>query len=102
MLMMLVSCCHSAPLNVLTWVLPVESTRRLATFLRLESPVISLLQEWGRRRAGVEITQAGPAVVAGGYRVLLVTCVRRRCRCVTGGGGGGGVVVVYRPFFIVV
>ena len=32
--------------------------------------------------------QAGPAVVAGGYRILLVTCVRRRCRCMTGCGGG--------------
>ena len=31
--------------------------------------------------------QAGPIVVAGGYRILLVTCVRRRCRCVTGRGG---------------
>ena len=50
--------------------------------------------------------QAGPTVVAGGYRILLVTCVRRRYRCVTGcggrwfwvlnGGGSGGVsAVVY-------
>ena len=34
--------------------------------------------------------QEEPAVVAGGYRILLVTCVRRRCRCVTGGVEGGG------------
>ena len=31
--------------------------------------------------------QAGPTAVTGGYRILLVTCVRRRCRCVTGRGG---------------
>ena len=30
--------------------------------------------------------RAGPAVVAGGYRILLVTRVRR-CRCMTGRGG---------------
>ena len=57
MLIMLVSCATVAPLNVLTWMLPVESIRRLATFLRLESQIISLLQEKGKRRAGVESRQ---------------------------------------------
>jgi len=63
--MMLVSCATVAPLSVLTWVLPVESIRRLATFLRLESPIISLLQEWGRRRAGVESRQGRLLWLAG-------------------------------------
>ena len=47
-------------------------------------------ENWGRE-------QAGPAVVAGGYRILLLT--RVRCRCMTGRGGrwwwvltGGGIV----------
>jgi len=55
--MMMVSCATVAPLNVLTWALPVESIRRPATFLILESPVISFLQESGRRRAWVESRQ---------------------------------------------
>ena len=38
---------------------PVESIRLLATCMKLESPIISLLQEWGRRRAGVESRQGG-------------------------------------------
>ena len=71
MLMMLVSCATVAPLNVLTCVLPVESIRRLSTFLRLESPIISLLQEWGRWRAGVE--SAGMAGCCG-WRVQDPPC----------------------------
>ena len=45
MLMMLVSCATVPPVKVLTWVLPLESICCLATFLTLESPFISLLQE---------------------------------------------------------
>ena len=30
----------------------MDSIRRLVTFLRQDSPIISLLQEWGRQRAG--------------------------------------------------
>ena len=109
-LMMFVSCATVAPLNVLTCVLPVESIRRLATFLRLECPyaIISLLQEWGRRRAGVESGQSRLLWLAGTGSILVTS--------LSGGGGGAwrdvveggagcwreGVVVVYRPLFIVV
>ena len=47
-------------------------------------------ESWGGEQAGQTESwggeQVGPAVVAGGYRILLVTRVRR-CRCVTGRGG---------------
>jgi len=81
-LMMLVNCATVALLIVLTWVLPVESVRRLATFLRLESPIISLLQTSEQ----LEWTEGRGLYLSGGYRILLANGVRR-CRRMTGRGG---------------
>ena len=62
-LMLLVSCATVAPLNVLTWVLPVGSTRHPATFFQIGVPSyqfsagVGQTESWGGE-------QAGPTVVS--------------------------------------
>ena len=68
--LLLVSCPTVAPLNVLAWVLPVESIRRLAAFFILESPNyqfsagVGQTESWGGEQAGPTVVSS-PALGGG-------------------------------------